>query len=74
MKPKYLPTTPVGRMWHLVEECSEVIKEAAKIGRFGPDTVSPDDCEDAGTTPRQRLLLELEDLEHAIVAVRADLK
>jgi hypothetical protein len=74
MKPKYLPTTPTGRMWHLVEECTEVIKDAAKAGRFGLDDIAPLDCPEAGTTPRQRLLLELEDLQLTIIAVRADLK
>lgn len=72
MKEKYLPTTPEGRLWRLVEECSEVIKDVAKAGRFGMDTVSPEG-EDAGTTPRQRLLSEFKDLDHAIAAVRADL-
>lgn len=80
MKEEYLPKTPEGRAWRLVEECNEVRLElalnrtthaACKLGRFGPDG----DAQVAaiGSTPRERLLAELADLEHAIAAVRADL-
>lgn len=73
MKREYLPQTPDGRRWHLVEEMGEVAKDLGKAGRFGLDTVAPEDCPEAGTTPRQRLLYELDDLLITIAAVQADL-
>lgn len=71
MKPEYLPTTPDGRMWRLVEECSEVIYEACKCGRFGMQ--GHVDFIASGQTNRARLVKELADLKHAIAAVEADL-
>jgi len=41
--------------------------------RFGFDTKVPNGYPNAGTTPRERLALELIDLELAIAAVKADL-
>jgi hypothetical protein len=73
MKTAYLPKTPEGRRWHLVEEMGEVAKDLGKAGRFGLDAVAPEGCPEAGTTPRQRLIYELEDLTQTIAAVRADL-
>lgn len=44
----------------LVEEASEVIKEAAKGQRFGPDDSDPNDKEHA--TNKEKLIAELNDL------------
>ncbi len=63
MNRDYLPKTPEARLWHLAEECGEVIQACAKIGRFG-----------AVASTKVILRGEIEDLEHAIAAVRADLK
>lgn len=81
MNEKYLPKTPELRRWRLAEEIGEVITEAAavlkelsKLERFGPDgDVDFQEWCKAHGTPRERLLNELDDLEHAIAAVRADL-
>lgn len=35
MSPKHLPTTYEGKLDHIIEECSEVIKVVLKIKRFG---------------------------------------
>jgi hypothetical protein len=76
MHTQFLPDTPEKRRWHLAEECAEVIKNLSKAERFSLDG---DDhyrhCEvcQAKGTPRQRILNELVDLEHAIDAVRKDL-
>ena len=85
MTPEFLPDTPEGRLWRLVEECVEVAKEcnliahtACKAGRFGMNTVKHGSW--SGPSPRERLLkafealrAELADLEHAVAAVETDL-
>lgn len=38
MNPKYLPTTPAGRLDRLIEEMGEVLQEIGKCRRFGFDT------------------------------------
>lgn len=85
MTPEFLPDTPEGRLWRLVEECVEVAEKcnliaytACKAGRFGMNTVKHGSW--SGPSPRERLLKafaalrsEVTDLEHAVVAVEADL-
>ena len=51
------------RLTFLIEECSEVIKEATKIMRFGFDSFHPDDPQ--RETNRYRLMREMADLEAA---------
>ena len=51
------------RLTFLIEECSEVIKEATKIMRFGFDSYHPDDPQ--RETNRHRLMREMADLEAA---------
>ena len=51
------------RLTFLIEECSEVIKEATKIMRFGFDSFHPDDPQ--RETNRHRLMREMADLEAA---------
>ena len=51
------------RLTFLIEECSEVIKEATKIMRFGFESYHPDDPQ--RETNRHRLKREMADLEAA---------
>ena len=60
---------PAIRRWQLAEELSEVIKELSKGERFGFDTPSPKD----GTTPRARLLDEIDDARKLLSLVEADI-
>jgi len=68
MHADYLPTTLEGKQHRVTEECAEVIKELAKIGRFGLLSRHPD----GGPTNLEALLDEMTDLEHAISEFRND--
>lgn len=73
MNEKYLPKTLNGRLVHLVEECSEVIKEICKAQRFGLNGDA--DWIDAGEMPpKKRILNEIADVRRACDLVEADLK
>ena len=71
MKESYLPTDRNGRLFHLVEECGEVIKAVGKLGRWGAASRWP---LKVGPMNVETLLSELADLEGAIRAVRPDLE
>jgi hypothetical protein len=64
MKAAYLPTTRAGKLIHVMEESAEVIREIAKIQRFGLDNTNPDSPKKE--TNRQALLREMHDLKFAI--------
>lgn len=66
MDPKWLPNTPQGKLWRLVEECNETIHEACKLGRFGGAGRRRD-----GRSAKESLAGELDDLIHAIGEVKA---
>jgi hypothetical protein len=70
MNKDYLPKTPEARLWHLAEECGEVTRAVSKIGRFGRIGIGYDGHQDNTAA----LLSELDDLEHAIAAVRKDIE
>lgn len=70
MTPEYLPKDPDGRRHRLSEECGEVVKVLGKIGRFGLDSRWPAD----GPSNAEALLLEIEDLKHAIAEVETDIR
>jgi NTP pyrophosphatase (non-canonical NTP hydrolase) len=74
MDDRYLPQTPEGRLWHLAEECAEVIKAISKCKRFGMDGDSWMDDKEDTPTPRIRLLDELLDLRAVISRVQMDLQ
>lgn len=87
MKQEYLPKTPEGRLWHLSEECGEVIaellnlsKQCCKMGRFGPNGDDFPSMNREIGTPRERVLAavrklqsEMADLNYAIATVMQDL-
>jgi len=64
MDEKWLPNTPQGKLWRLVEECNETIHEACKLGRFGGAGIRRD-----GRTAKEALTSELQDLSHAVEEV-----
>lgn len=66
---RYLPTTPEGRLFRLVEECGEVIQAVGKIGRFGPGGRHPD----GGPTNAETLAAEIGDLQEAMNDVVPDM-
>jgi NTP pyrophosphatase (non-canonical NTP hydrolase) len=66
MKKEFLPTSPLGMLARLVEECGEVMQAVGKGLRFGMSSENPISKE----TARDQLLRELGDLEHAIGVVR----
>lgn len=63
MHPEYLPQGFDGCLTHLMEECAEVIVQAAKIQRFGVSSYNP-------LTPHEdnlgAIYRELDDLKQAI--------
>lgn len=69
--PRYLPTTPEGRLLRLVEECDEVLQCVGKLGRFGVDNYHPRDP--LRVTNRAALLAELRDVRLAAKLVARDL-
>lgn len=62
------PTTLHGKLVHLIEECSEVIKEASKSLRFGIDSTNPV----TGTSTIESLKSEISDVEIAAREVLAE--
>ena len=70
MDERWLPKTRKGRLFHLGEECTEVLFHLCKIGRFGMLTQWPAD----GTTNAQKLLAELQDLKTAIARVEPEIR
>lgn len=71
MNPRYLPTTPEGRLEHVIEECAEVIKAAQKLKRFGP---SPAVIDGVAYNNLLHLVRELRDLSQTIARVADDLE
>ena len=72
MDKRLLPKTPVGRLLHVMEESSEVIKAICKLSRFGP--VAFDDDTKITYDNVSMLSDELEDLRMAITRVQNDIK
>lgn len=70
MKADYLPKDRDGRLFRLVEECGEVLQAIGKAGRFGMENRYPAE----GDSNAAKLLAELDDLQHAMEAVREDLE
>ena len=62
MNKAYLPTDTPGKMWHVSEECGEVLKNLGKAGRFGLDNYDPTVPKEKRETNREAILRELEDL------------
>jgi hypothetical protein len=70
MKPEYLPKTKNHRLFHLIEECGEVLHFLGKFGRWGADSRHPN----GGPTNAEAVLEECYDLRHANEAVIKDLE
>ena len=69
MKTEYLPSDRDGMLFHLIEECGEVIWAVGKAGRFGMGSRHPD----GGRCNAGLILQELADLRRAIDAIEPDL-
>lgn len=68
MDPKLLPRSREGKLDRLIEECAEVIKCVCKLRRFGTTVHVHEGIEYDNLADLER---EIEDLEHAIRAVKA---
>lgn len=64
---RFLPTTRIGKLERLIEECAEVIIAAQKLKRFGTDIHVVDGVEYDNIT---KLHDEMQDLEGAMASVR----
>lgn len=67
MNEKFLPTTRLGKLDRLIEECAEVIQAAQKLKRFGGDVHVVDGVEYDNI---EKLHAEMRDLEYALSTVR----
>lgn len=70
----FLPTTPKGRMYRLIEKMGEVMQMISKCGRFGPHSANPfllPNDQEANIIALER---ELTDLEHALHSFHVDVR
>lgn len=58
---------------HLIEECAEVIVSAAKIQRFGKESVNPLLPKEEQQPNLVRLIEELNDLKHAVQRIKKEI-
>jgi hypothetical protein len=72
MKRDYMPSDRNGRLFHVIEECGEVLHALGKAGRFGMGSRHP--ARRAGELNAEQILRELHDLKLAIVALEPDLR
>ena len=74
----FLPSTPIGRMWHLCEECAEVIQACSKVQRIREDdglwATNNRKWEESRIGAELHLLNEMEDLTLAMSAIVKDLR
>jgi hypothetical protein len=61
-------------MSHVVEECGEVLAAIGKSQRWGLDSVNPELPPEQQETNRAWISRELDDLEGAIMRLRAQLR
>jgi hypothetical protein len=66
MNKKFLPNDIEGKLFHVIEECGEVLSAAGKLQRFGPLSVNPLLPVEKQESNIYWLIRELEDLETAI--------
>jgi hypothetical protein len=64
VNPKYFRNDFHGILFHVVQEASEVTKEAMKIAMYGLDSFNPELPIEQRETNRHALLREIDDLRH----------
>lgn len=69
-KTKYIPKDRNERLFHLIEECGEVLQVLGKAGRFGMENFHPANPTELNV---EGLLRQLNDLQKAIEEVKPDL-
>jgi hypothetical protein len=67
-----LPDGLDGKLVHVIEECAEVIQEACKVQRFGPNSHHPRD--ETRERNRDRLRRECDQLREAIERLEVELR
>lgn len=73
VKPEYEPQTIAQMLGYLVEECGEVMAAVGKAQRWGLASSNPELPEDQRETNGDWILREMDDLEGAILRLRAAL-
>lgn len=71
--PRYLPNDKNGRLFHLIEECGELLAALGKAGRWGMDACNPELPYNQRESNAAWIKREIQDVRKAIDACELDI-